>query len=434
MKINIIKYISYLGAVLFIAACSKTDYESGGKISTVIAMANIKALHNGDDVLLKKENLNGAYEIAGVVISDRTNGNFPANEIVVQSSYRGNITGLIFSFADDNSSIELGDSIKVNIDQTILSRKNGSLKISGNDFTVANVQKVSANNLVQPRVVNLINLYANFYTYESTLVQLEGMEFDNVINGQTFNGLVKFKTESSSNIQLSTLASATFADKALPLLADYIGIPTYFDPNSDHYNRAKTYLKLRNGDDVFNETGAPYLNFPETFESVSASQKPNYLMPEIDNIVEFKSGPWILYQSIIGDQSRYDRFNSLNGIQSIRMKDKLAGSAYLEMGFDLVEGASKVEVMHAIYGLYTSNPQVAAAWDLEYSQDGGNTWNKIGETVAETNTKNPSIVTFTMNIKGKVRFRINKLGYDGYLNGQNGMLNIDDFTVYQNAD
>lgn len=434
MKRKQYTFIICLIALFVTFSCSKIEYESGGTVSTVVGLSTIKALHNGDDVQLVKDKLNGAFEISGVVISDKDNGNFAANEIIVQNTHKGKTAGLIFSFTDVNTNISLGDSVKVNIDNTILTRKNGALKIQGSSFTFDKVTKLGSNNFVVPTVVNLTTLYSNFYTYESTLVQINGMGFDNLSNGQIFNGDVKFATESASDIILHTLSTASFASNSLPLLADFVGIPTYFNPNSDYYNRANTLFKIRNEDDVFNVTGAPYVNFPETFEGARATEKDNYLMPEIDNTILFNSGPWKLYESIIGNQPSYDRYNPLNGTQSVRMKDKLSGSAYLEMAFDLHQGASKVEVMHAIYGLYTLNPQVGAAWDLEFSQDEGQTWSKIGETVAETNTKNPTIVTFNVNIVGKVRFRINKLGYDGYIGGQTGMLNIDDFIVYQNVD
>lgn len=415
-------------------SCRKNEYESGGVLSTVMPMANIKALHIGDDVPLKKEDFEGAFELAGIVISDVDNGNFAKNELVVQNTFRGTVTGLIFSFNDESTNFKLGDSVKINIDNTVLTRKNGALKITGTDFKFDRVTKVSSNNVVTPRKVDLISLYSNFYTYESTLVQLSGMSFEGITNGQPYKGEAQFATESASRVYLYTMNTASLADKSIPLVADFVGIPTYFNPDADYYNRAKMLLKIRNSEDVFNETGAPYFGFPETFEGVSSSVKSQYIMPEIDDVVEFSTGPWRLYQAVIGDEPRYDRFNPLNGVQCIRLREKINQSAYLEMKFDLPNGASKVEVVHAIYGLYTTDPKVASAWDLEYSQDEGATWTKIGETVMETNTKNPAVVTFNVNIHGKVRFRIRKLGYDDYPNGQNGMLNIDDFNVYQNVD
>ncbi|ADY50661.1 hypothetical protein Pedsa_0073 [Pseudopedobacter saltans DSM 12145] len=434
MKIYLKNFFVYLAGLIVLASCSKNEYESGGTVSTVMSITKIKSLHNGDDVLINKENFEGAYQVSGVVISDRNNGNIAPNEIVVQNSSRGTTSGLIFSFNDNNVDVNLGDSIKIDIHGTVLARKNGALKVSGENFTFSKITKVSSNNIVKPRLVTLIDLYSNFFGYESTLVQLNSMSFDNVANGQVYNGEAKFHTESASAIYLTTLPTASFAQKALPLLADFVGIATYYDANSNNFNRAKTLLRMRNEEDTFNETGAIYANFPETFESVPASQKADYLMPAIDDKVTFGSGTWRLYQAVIGNTPSYDRFNPLNGLQAIRLKDKLNGSAYLEMNFDLTHGASKIEIIHAIYGLYSSDPKVASAWNLEYSQDQGATWTKLGNTVAETNTKNPSIVTFNVNIKGKVRFRINKLGYDGYPNGQTGMLNIDDFTVYQNID
>ncbi len=434
MKRNLKIFFVYATVLVVLASCSKNDYESGGVISPVISIANMKAMYNGDDVLLIKDKLEGAYQVAGVVISDKDNGNIASNEIVVQNSARGTTSGLVFSFGDNNTDFNLGDSVKIDINNAVLTRKNGTLKVIGTDFNFSRVTKVSSNNVVTPKILTPTELYSGFYNYESVLVQINNVSFDGVTNGQTYEGEAKLFDESGSNIFLSTSSSASFAQQALPLTAYFVGIPTYYDANSDYYNRAKTLLKMRNADDAFNESGAAYLNFPETFESVPASQKSVYLMPGIDDRVTFTSGTWKIYQGVIGDQVNYDRFNPINGIQAIRLQQKLTGSAYLEMCFDLNQGASKVTVAHAIYGLYSSDPKVASAWDLEYSQDEGTTWTKIGETVAETNTKDATLVTFNTNIKGKVRFRINKLGSEGYPNGQNGMLNIDDFTVYQNVD
>ncbi len=430
---NFIKGISVCAGLFLLASCAKNENDARGTLSPTMSIAKIKALHKGDDVQLAKDKLFGAYQITGVVISDKNSGNFDPNEIVIQNTVSGTTAGLIVRFTDANTLVNQGDSVKIDVDNTILTRKNGALKIIGDGLNTAKVFKIASNVDATVQQVNLTTLHSGFYNYESTLVRLNSMSFDNVTSGQTYAGDVKFFTEGATNIVLSTRQTANFAQKALPLNADFIGVPAYYDANSDFYNRAQTLLKLRNEEDVMNETGAPYLNFPETFEGLPASSKSDFLMPGINDIVTFTSGNWKLYQAIIGNQAGFDRFNPLNGTQSIRIKDKINESAYLQMEFDLPNGASKVEVMQAIYGQYTLDPKVASAWELEYSQDQGATWSKIGNTVEETNTKNPSIVTFNMNLQGSVRFRIKKLGYNDFPTGQNGMLNIDDFTVYQNV-
>ncbi|MGV3509512.1 MAG: hypothetical protein ACO1N7_09505, partial [Sphingobacteriaceae bacterium] len=96
----------------------------------------------------------------------------------------------------------------------------------------------------------------------------------------------------------------------------------------------------------------------------------------------------------------------------------------------LPKGASKVTL---VYGSYGSDP--SSTWRLEYSTDAGATWIQAGQDVVDAESK-PQSITFNLDIKGPVRFRVNKIGL-GVSNVPfllNGQLNIDDFSVYQNID
>lgn len=392
-------------------------------------MSFVKAMYNGDDIVLAKEKLMGATQIAGVVISDRTSGNFNDNEIVVQNIARGKTSGLIFKFTDNNTTINYGDSVKIDIENCILYRENGAMKVKGADLNFSKVHKVASNKVLTPRVVSLTQLYSGFLNYESTLVEVVNIAFPDLVGGETYAGDIRMGEESNVLIYLSTKPTANFAPKALPLMASYRGIPTYYNATSNYYNTAKLLFKMRNEDDAFNETGAPYANFPEDFELAPASSKATYLMPAIDNTVTFKTGAWKLYQGIISGLVNVDKYNP-TGKQAIRMKDQLTEDAFLEMKYDLLSGASKVTFS---YGVPNVGSITACTFDLESSVDGGITWVKVNESITDSG-KDAQEAIFNLNVSGKVRFRIRKLGLGANTSTvSNGLLNIDDFKVYQNV-
>jgi hypothetical protein len=169
---------------------------------------------------------------------------------------------------------------------------------------------------------------------------------------------------------------------------------------------------------------ALYPNFPENFESPDTAAKGHYKKAD----VKLKSGDWNLDQAILGALTNHDRFNP-SGKQSIRMQQNRNKPAYLEMNFDLPEGASQVTIAYASY--YKDAPCV---WKLEYSLDQGISWKQAGEDI-KTESKELKTATFNLDLKDKVRFRVNKLGLgDGKADPaiKNGRLSIDDIAIYKN--
>lgn len=434
MERNIKIFFAFFIGMIILSSCSKNEYESVGVVSPIINIGYVKTLHNGDDVVLAKEKLMGATQIAGIVISDKNNGNFSDNEFVIQNSAKGVTAGLIFTFIDNNNTFNIGDSVKIDIENCVLLREKGAMKVKGQDLSFSKVTKVASGKRLKPKVLTLAQLYSGFFNYENTLIQINDVSFPNLLPGQVYDGNIKMGDQPSISIFLSTQSTASFAQEFVPLLATFVGIPTYYNPNSNHYNTAKTMFKLRGLSDVLNVTGAVYPNFPEDFELVPASSKANYLMPEIDDKVTFKTGVWKVYQGIIGNKVNIDKFNPL-GDQGIRLQKELSESAYIEMGFDLPNGATKVTF---IYGTPDEGSPVSCTFDLEYSTDAGLTWIKVGESISDaylSNSKSAKQATYNTNITGNVRFRINKLGLGLTTSTvSNGFLNIDDFKVYQNVD
>ena len=422
------KILLALTGLAILAGCGDNN-PAEGIISPIVGVGYVRDLYNGDDVLLKPDMLMGAHQIAGLVISDANGGNVGAAELVLQNFSKGKLAGISLDFGTDVLAEYLpGDSIKIDITDGMLTRKNGTLKITG--LSKSDITKVISGKTPLVRTIVVSELYSNFQNYESTLVQINNAGIDPVpVGGETFAGDKKLDDGTGGNILLSTESDASFANNSVPMNATFVGIAAYLNATRNTNVGAKQLLKIRNERDVSNASGSAYANFPETFEFPAATEKAAYDMPAIDNIITLKSGSWKLEQSVIGAVRNSDRFNSM-GLQAIRMQKDLTVPALLQMNFDLPKGASKISL---VYGSYASDP--SCTWRLEYSKDGGVSWTKVGADVTDASSK-PKLITFNVDIKGAVRFRINKLGL-GKSNVpflQNGQLNIEDLTIYQNVD
>lgn len=173
---------------------------------------------------------------------------------------------------------------------------------------------------------------------------------------------------------------------------------------------------------VFAQKGKVYANFPEKFETPDEAVKKKYKAA----VVELKSGSWTFDQAIFGGTADRDLFK---GKQAVRMQQNLDVNALLQMDFDLPNGASKVSF---VYGSYYKD--VPCTFILEYSIDQGKNWTRADQVITDVSDE-LSNATFKLDIKGNVRFRVNKIGLGSSEKEpsiKNGRLNIDDFAVYQN--
>jgi hypothetical protein len=172
----------------------------------------------------------------------------------------------------------------------------------------------------------------------------------------------------------------------------------------------------------FAQKGRVYDKFPEDFEMPDTAAKARYKKAD----VQLKTGSWSFDQAILAAVENRDRFN---GKQSVRIHQNKENSGYLQMNFDLPNGASKVTFVYGVY--YKDSPSVIK---LEYSIDKGQTWKQAGKDITDASA-NKNTAEFTLDIKEPVRFRINKLSIEAAKKEtgvRDGRLNIDDFTVFQN--
>jgi endonuclease G len=149
---------------------------------------------------------------------------------------------------------------------------------------------------------------------------------------------------------------------------------------------------------------AVYSTFPETFESGS---KGSYAAAD----VTLSTGVWNFDDALIGTLST-DR---KNGAKSARIEN----SGLITMKFDVTNGASEVDIKHAVF-----SSDGSSTWQLWYSTDGGSTWTQTGSTITTSSTT-LTTATFLMNINGNVRFQVRKLS--------GGRLNLDDFSITDNS-
>jgi hypothetical protein len=408
-------------SMLAVTSCLKEDINPAkGTPNPIASVEVLRSVYKGSDVLITPDKIMEASKISGVVISTAASNNFPAGHVVVQNFGRGNVRGItILLDAQSAAAYQPGDSLLIDVIGGKLTRDKGVLLVSG--LTANKITKLASNVAVTPKPVSTAELASNFSNYEGTLVQISADINPSPLTGETYSGNKRLFDGSDSVIILHTEANASFAGNKLPANAAFAGIPTWFSDKSNSTDGAVKQLRLRTIADVTNASGPLYPNFPETFEN--GTPKGSYTAANST----LATGVWRLDQAII-DSTANDRAKS--PVSAIRMQQNLSVSAYLQMMFDLENGASKVTLWHGSYGAASDPP---ATWRLEYSTDGGVTWTKTGSDVTSID-KNKKMITFLLNIDGKVRFRINKLG-PGTSNGTtilNGRLSIDDFAVYQN--
>lgn len=400
-----------------LGSCFKEDVnEAIGVLNDEASLYTVRKLYKGADVQLNKENLGGAKYTSGVVISQTKNGNFPAKQIAIESIWRGQIRGLVLE-VDDPAKYQFGDSVIVDIEGAKLTRANGPLMVTG--LGAGAVQVISSGKDKKHRPVSISALEENPELFESTLISVTA-DVENLSPGSTVSGSHLLADGAGNELNLVTLEGANFGDLKIAPNASFMGV---FVRNGES---GTLYMQSRG--DMTNPSGKIYAGWPETYEAPSI-EKGSYDMPDIQNNVGFATGEWKLYMAIVGTTAGRDRI--VSGKNAIRMQQNREEDEYVQMNFDVAEGASKVTFW---YGSYYNDR--SCTFRLEYSTDGGETWKQIGEDISDAPTvsqsKTPKQAVFLMDIQGPVRFRINKLGLGVSSNTvSNGRLGIDDFAIYK---
>ena len=422
MKKLIAVLLFFISSVVLYSCLKNNENYNNATPSPFIIIEDVRALYKGSDVTLTTSNLMGGSNITGIVTSDIAAGNSRPGTVVIQQTKRDFTRGIVLDLGSATTiPFVTGDSLVVDITGATLTNYKGSLQIS--NLSLSKIQKAAAGKVIVPTVVTLTDLTTNFNQLESVLVQVVGVDVDPAPAAtETYSGNKNIKDAAGATSILHTETTATFANNLLPVNATFTGIATYFNATANTNTGAAKQIWIRNTADVTNASGALYANWPETYENPNPF-KSTYAAA---NVI-FKTGSWRLDNAVVNLEAN-DK--PVSPIYAVRMQQNLSVSAYTQMMFDVPNGASKVSVWHSSYGASADPP---ATWRLEYSTNGGTTWIQTGPDVKSI-SKNKLLATFTMDISGPVRFRINKLGpgsnaVDPTI--ENGRLSLDDFSIYK---
>ncbi|RYY36678.1 MAG: hypothetical protein EOP46_05530, partial [Sphingobacteriaceae bacterium] len=146
------KIILYTIAILALAqsACKKNDYAEG-TLSPIIAVVDLRDIYKGTDVILTANNMLGASQIVGVVVSNPASGNSPEGLLVVQNDGRREVRGIAIELGDAAASYTPGDSVTVQVTSATLTKVNGNMRLKG--IAESAITKVSENHTFRVRAV-----------------------------------------------------------------------------------------------------------------------------------------------------------------------------------------------------------------------------------------------------------------------------------------
>lgn len=409
MKMTKMKRLWYVGitSILLLSSCFKEDInESIGINNPEVSLYTLRNYFKGSEITLDANILTDADHIRGLVVSNHAGNNFPPNYIAVQNSWRGQTRGILVE-VEDVQRYRFGDSIDIWVDGLQLGQQNGILTLSGLDQNNAYI--INRGNPVAPRSVSIGALNRQFENYESTYVEITSDLEVEPTPGTSIKGNKIIVDENENRVGIFTSDQATFADEMVYPSATFRGIASR--DNDQIQIRLLTYA------DMAYPSGRMYEGWPETFENYD-EPKAGYA----NRTVNVHTGPWWFQQTLLGETAGRDRI--VSGEMAVRFQQGASVNAILEMQFDVPEGASKVTFW---YGSYWNDP--TSIFRLEYSTNQGLTWQQIGEDITDAHTTTISMdskqAIFLMDIKGPVRFRLNRPARTG------GRLGVDDIAIFR---
>jgi len=226
-------------------SCKKNNYP-GATLSPLIGIFDIKHLYEGKDVTLTKDNMIGAHQITGIVVSDHSGGNLPKGLLVLQDSRRlALLRGISISIGDDAAKYHPGDSVVIEVEGGVLKRVDGILEITG----IANsaITKVSSGNAIPLKIVTNNLILANPDDYESTLAAVVKGGFDPLPAPTDVLAGDRTMNDGFGDLTLHTDPNASFANTQVPVSANFYGI-TFNKFGTEGQLVPQFYM--RTGDDV----------------------------------------------------------------------------------------------------------------------------------------------------------------------------------------
>ncbi|HNQ13435.1 MAG TPA: DUF5689 domain-containing protein [Bacteroidia bacterium] len=192
---------------------------SSGGGSGIVDIISVRNLYPGSTTTIQSN-----IKIKGIVISDYSNANIDARNVVIQDS----TGGIVVRFASGHT-FALGEEIEVNLYNQELSKFSGLLQV--NNVPNANAI-VTGSGSITPVSTTIAQVVANQNQYESTLVTLSNVSI--TPTGATYGGSRNIFDGSATSI-LYTRTGANFANNVYPstnvnitAIVSYFGTATQF--------------------------------------------------------------------------------------------------------------------------------------------------------------------------------------------------------------
>lgn len=419
MKLKYYNISLLLLLLLSLSSCFKEDINNAiGVVNEEAALYVVRKVFKGQPVSLSEDDLGGAHITSGVVISQSENKNFPAGYIAIQSVWRNQVRGILVAVPDPGK-YQFGDSLRIDISGARLERKEHGLEI--NSISDSRIKKIPGVKITKVhRPVSIGTIEKDPDAYESTLINITADVNPDPVTDEPFKGAKNILDGEGKSVEVYTEDNAAFANEKIAPSASFQGV--LLQRNN------KSSLRLQSYTDMMYPSGKLYTGWPETFEEPYQG-KVSYNVAATQNLLTMPTGVWYMLQCIQGITVGRDRI--VSGEQAIRFQQNLSTPAYLQMNFDVPNGASKVTFWYGSY--YTDR---SCTFRLEYSTDQGATWKQVGADISDAHSTAVSLTAkqavFLMDIEGPVRFRINKLGLGTSNNTiSNGRLGLDDFAIYK---
>lgn len=223
LRINIMLLLSL---VVVLGGCVQTGNFPGAEVNPHIAIYDLRSFYRGQDYPLTIQSMLGAKGITGIVVSDHSGNNLPSGLLMIQDKLRLNeLRGIAISIGAEAAAYVPGDSVTVNLVGGVLTREDGLLQIKGLNGSA--VTKIASGKPIAINRVPSSFILSDPDKYESTEVVIVKGGFDPIpLPTDTFRG-DKILNDGFGNFTLHTAANATFANLALPGMANYFGVVTY---------------------------------------------------------------------------------------------------------------------------------------------------------------------------------------------------------------
>lgn len=211
------KFSTYiiLGSLLLASVACKKEYDSP-PVNTIpegniITLTQLRDLYQGTTIKFG----DGDTNVYAVVTADEMSGNLYKNVYIGDANAGINVRLLT------SGGLYEGDSIRINLNGTVLSSYNGMLQLDSVDVD-KNIVKQATNVSVTPITVTIDQIIAD-PSLQARLVKLENVEFKNTDVGSTFADAVNQQSANKtivdcggSEVLLRTSGYATFAGEIVP--------------------------------------------------------------------------------------------------------------------------------------------------------------------------------------------------------------------------